>query len=170
MFAVPCSVNEINGRRRWGRPFCSFFTIYLIKWLFSISDLILTGSGIYKNIKTTICSIYPKVHALTIDYNDNSKLFNSTIPNFINGTEPPEGEDAPWLGDFALSVFLEGLNVGQSRTRNAMGDTILSFISELTLPNSTDVLSDVIVSYIVLDTHRDNTKNLTSRLSMWEGF
>lgn len=63
-------------------------------------------------------------------------------------------------------MFLEGLNVGQSRTRNAMGDTILSFISELTLPNSTDVLSDVIVSYIVLDTHRDNTKNLTSRLSM----
>lgn len=120
--------------------------------------MIITGSGTYKQIKTTICSVYPQVHALTIDYNDNSKLFNSTVPNFINGTAPLDGEDAPWLGDFALSVFLEGLNVGQSRTRNAMGDTILSFMSELTLPNGTDVLSDVLVSYIVLDTHRHNAK------------
>jgi hypothetical protein len=46
-----------------------------------------------------------------------------------------------------------------------MGDTILSFVSELTLPNSTDVLNDVLVSYIVFDTHRDNAKNLASRLS-----
>ncbi|KIM46961.1 hypothetical protein M413DRAFT_23277 [Hebeloma cylindrosporum] len=126
VFAISCPVNQINGRKRW--------------------DLILTGSGIYKEIKTTICSIYPQVHAVTIDYNDDSKIFNSSFPNFINGTEPLDGDDAPWVGEFALSVFLKGLNVGQSTTGSAMGDTILSFVSNL--PNDTDVLSDILAQYV----------------------
>lgn len=138
-----------------GYAFSSFFLAYFYQITWGrFLDLILTGSGRYKEIKTTICSIFPQVHAVTIDYNDNTKLFNSSLPNFINGTEPLDGEDAPWVGDFALSVFLKGLNVGQSTTGNAMGDTILSFIS--TLPNGTDVLNDLLVSYIVLDIHRDN--------------
>jgi len=112
----------------------------------SILDLILTGSGNYKDIKTTICSVYPQVHAVTVDYSDSTKLFNSSFPNFINGTGPADGEDAPWVGDFALSVFLKGLKVGQSTTGNAMGDTILSFMS--TLPNGTDVLGDILVSFL----------------------
>jgi len=108
--------------------------------------LILTGSGNYKDIKTTICSVYPQVHTVTVDYSDNTKLFNSSFPNFINGTGPAYGEDAPWVGDFALSVFLKGLRVGQSTTGNAMGDTILSFMS--TLPNGTEVLSDILAQYV----------------------
>jgi hypothetical protein len=115
---------------------------------FHILDLILTGSGLYKDIKTTVCSIYPKIRTVTVDYSDNSQLFNSSFPNFINVTEPAGGEDAPWLGDFAISVFLKGLTIGQSTTGNAMGDTILSFVGAL--PNGTDVLSDVLVSFLVL--------------------
>ena len=122
------------------------------------SDLILHGSGIYKEIKTTICSVFPQVHAVTIDYNDNTKLFNSSFPNFINGTEPLDGDDAPWVGNFALSVFLKGLNVGQSTTSNAMGDTVLSFLSSL--PNGTDVLSDVLVSLNLLDSRRHGAEKI----------
>lgn len=109
--------------------------------------MILTGSGLYKEIKTTVCSIYPQVHTLTVDYTDNTRLFNSSFPNFINGTGSSGGVDAPWLGDFVLSVFQKGLTVGQSTTGNTMGDTILSFVAAL--PNGTDVLNDVLVSFLV---------------------
>ena len=109
-------------------------------------DLILTGSGLYKEIKTTVCSIYPKVSTLTVDYTDNTQLFNSSFPNFINGTDSAGVVDAPWLGDFVISVFLKGLTVGQSPTGNAMGNTILAFVRAL--PNGTDVLSEVLVSYL----------------------
>jgi hypothetical protein len=106
----------------------------------------LIGSGLYKDIKTTVCSIYPKIRTVTVDYKDNTQLFNSSFPSFINVMEPLGGEDAPWLGDFAISVFLKGLTVGQSTTGNAMGDTILSFVGAL--PNGTDVLSDVLSHYV----------------------
>jgi hypothetical protein len=109
-------------------------------------DLILTGSGLYKEIKTTVCSIYPKVSTLTVDYTDNTQLFNSSFPNFVNGTDFSASVDAPWLGDFTLSVFLRGLTVGQSTTGNAMGDTILAFVGAL--PNDTNVLNDVLVSFL----------------------
>ena len=126
-------------------------------------DLILIGSGLYKEIKTTVCSIYPKIRGVTVDYSDNSQFFNSSFPNFINVTEPLGGEDAPWLGDFAISVFLKGLTVGQSTTGNTMGDTILSFVGAL--PNGTDVLSNVLVSF-VLDTRRPTTlRNARASLS-----
>ena len=108
--------------------------------------MILTGSGLYKEIKTTVCSIYPKVTTLTVDYTDNTQLFNSSFPNFINGTDASEDVDAPWLGDFTISVFLKGLTVGQSTTGNAMGDTVLAFVGAL--PNGTDVLNDVLVSFL----------------------
>ena len=105
----------------------------------------MTGSGRYKEIKTTVCSIYPKVTTLTVNYTDNTQLFNSSFPNFINGTDSTDGVDAPWLGDFTINVFLKGLTVGQSTTGNSMGDTILSFVGAL--PNSTEVLNDVLVSF-----------------------
>jgi len=108
-------------------------------------DLILIGSGLYTDIKTTVCSIYPQIRNLTVDYTDNTQLFNSSFPNFINGTDSSGGVDAPWLGDFAISVFLKGLTVGQSTTGNTMGDTVLSFVGAL--PNGTNVLSDVMVGY-----------------------
>ena len=109
--------------------------------------MILTGSGLYKEIKTTVCSIYPKVTTLTVDYTDNTQLFNSTFPNFINGTSSTHDEvDAPWLGNFAISVFLKGLTVGQSTNGSAMGDTILAFVGSL--PNGANDLSDILVSFL----------------------
>jgi hypothetical protein len=108
--------------------------------------LIITGSGLYKDIKTTVCSIYPRVLTVTVDYNDNTQLFNSSFPNFVNGTDLAGGEDAPWLGDFVISVFLKALNVGQSTTGNPMGNTILSFVGAL--PKGTDVLNEVLVSFL----------------------
>ena len=61
-------------------------------------------------------------------------------------TKSTDGVDAPWLGDFAISVFLKGLTVGQSTNGRAMGDTILAFVGAL--PNGTDVLSDILVSFL----------------------
>ncbi|KIM38937.1 hypothetical protein M413DRAFT_29851 [Hebeloma cylindrosporum] len=125
-FGASCDANETGGRRFW--------------------NLILTGSGLYKEIKTTVCSIYPKISTLAVDYSDNTQLFNSSFPNFINGTDSTGGVDAPWLGNFAISVFLKGLTVGQSTTGSTMGDTILAFVSAL--PNGTDVMSDVLSQYV----------------------
>ena len=85
---------------------------------------------------------YSRLHRNT----DNTQLFNSSFPNFINGTDASEDVDAPWLGDFTISVFLKGLTVGQSTTGNAMGDTVLAFVGAL--PNGTDVLNDVLVSFL----------------------
>ena len=110
--------------------------------------MILIGSGLYKEVKTTVCRIYPQIHTLAVDYTDNTRLSNSSFPNFINGTDSSGSVDAPWLGDFVLSVFQKGLTVSQSTTRNTMGDTILSFVAAL--PNGTDVLNDVLMSFFVL--------------------
>jgi len=125
LFGVSCPVVQINGGRRW--------------------DLILTGSGVYKSINTTICSIWPEVNLVDIDYNDNTILFNSSFPSFINGSQSWGGEPAPWLGEFALSVFLKGLHVGQSTTGNAMGDTVLSFLST---KNDSETLTNILEQYV----------------------
>jgi hypothetical protein len=125
-FGASCDGNETSGRRFW--------------------NLILIGSGLYREIKTTVCRIYPQIRNLTVDYSANTQLFNSTVPNFINGTDSIDSVDAPWLGDFALLFFTKGLTVGQSTTGNSMGDTILSFVGAL--PNGTDVLSDVLSHYV----------------------
>ena len=69
----------------------------------------------------------PQVHIIKID--DNSKLFKSFSTKFINGSDPIDGRDSPWFTDFDLSVFLKKLTVGQSTSRNAMGDITLSFVS-----------------------------------------
>ena len=122
---------------------CDSFLLNVLKTRFL--DLILTGSGLYKEIKTTVCSIYPKVTTLTVDYTDNTQLFNSSFPNFINGTSSTHEVDAPWLGDFAISVFLHGLTVGQSTNGSAMGETILAFVGSL--PNGADDLSEILVSF-----------------------
>lgn len=103
------------------------------------------GSGRYSIINSTVCNIRPKVHTITIDYNDNGKLFNLSSPKFVNGADPIDSEDSPWLGNFALSVFQKGLTFGQSTNRNGMGDIVVSFMS--TLPDTTDLLTNVLVSF-----------------------
>jgi hypothetical protein len=127
-FGASCDANETSGldRRYW--------------------NLILTGSGLYKEIKTTVCSIYPKVSTLTVDYSDNTQLFNSSFTNFVNSTGSTGGVDAPWLGDFVINIFLMGLTVGQSTSGSSMGDTILAFVQNL--PNGSDNLSDILSQYV----------------------
>jgi len=123
-FGASCDANETSGRRYW--------------------NLILTGSGQYKEIKTTICSIYPKVSTLTVDYTDNTQLFNSSFPNFVNVTHSTDGVDAPWLlGNFSISVFLKALTVGQSTNGSAMGDTVLAFLGNMP-NNQSDILSQYV--------------------------
>ena len=108
-------------------------------------DLVLTGSGMYKPFGTVICSVFPKITTIAVDYSVNSKLFNSTSPNFLNSSHPViSSTDAPWLGDFAASIFLQGLYVGQGIVGNSMGDSILAFWE--VLPNPTQVANEVMVS------------------------
>lgn len=112
---------------------------------FKLLDLVLTGSGIYKQFGTVICSVFPKITNITVDYSINSKLFNSTSPNFLNSSHPViSSMDAPWLGDFATNIFLQGLYVGQGIVGNSMGDSILAFWEAL--PNPAQVANEVIVS------------------------
>ena len=61
-------------------------------------------------------------------------------------TDSTGGVDAPWLGDFTISVFLKALTVGQSTNGSAMGDTILAFVSSL--PNGTDDMNVILVSFL----------------------
>ncbi|CAA7267201.1 unnamed protein product [Cyclocybe aegerita] len=125
LFGISCPVIQINGGRRW--------------------DLILAGSGIYSAIKTTVCSVWPLLDLVNVDYDDNTFVFNSSFPSFINGSIPWSYDEAPWIGDFALSVFLRGLRVGQSTTGNSMGDTVLTFLSSV--QNDPDALSQILAEY-----------------------
>ena len=108
-------------------------------------DLVLTGSGMYKPFGTVICSVFPKITTIAVDYSINSKLFNSTSPNFLNSSQPViSSKDAPWLGDFATGIFLQGLYVGQGILGNSMGDSILAFWQAL--PDPAQFANEVIVS------------------------
>lgn len=106
-------------------------------------DLILMGSGRYSIIGTTVCSIFPEIHTLDVEYSNDAKLLNATFPNVVNASEPWNRQDAPWLGDFAIDVFRRGLQVDQTTTGNAMGDTVMSFLTDL--PDEPDVLNQVLV-------------------------
>ena len=108
-------------------------------------DLIITGSGKYKLINTTICSISPRLTKIIVDYNDATKFFNSSYPSFINGSRPWGATDAPWVGEFTLSMLLRSLVIGQSLTGNSVGDTVASFLTAL--PPSPDLLNNVLVSF-----------------------
>ncbi|KDR69960.1 hypothetical protein GALMADRAFT_128086 [Galerina marginata CBS 339.88] len=110
-------------------------------------NLVLTGSGMYKQLGTVICSIFPQVTTVTVDYSVNSKLSGSTSPNFLNSTYPViSAVDAPWLGDFAVDLFLRGLYVGQGIVGNSMGDSILAFWESLS--NSTETANEVLAEYV----------------------
>ncbi|KAF9045106.1 hypothetical protein BJ165DRAFT_132964 [Panaeolus papilionaceus] len=126
MFASQCFGAESNGRKRW--------------------DLIIAGSGKYSTIKTTVCSVFPEIHTLEVNYSDDAKLFSSPFPNLVNSSEPWDRTDAPWIGEFALGVFLRGLEIDQSTTGNAMGDTVLSFLNSL--PNEPDLLNKIFSEYV----------------------
>ena len=110
-----------------------------------LADLIITGSGKYKLINTTICSISPRLTKIIVDYNDATKFFNSSYPSFINGSRPWGATDAPWVGEFTLSMLLRSLVIGQSLTGNSVGDTVASFLTAL--PPSPDLLNNVLVSF-----------------------
>ncbi|KAF8155742.1 hypothetical protein B0H34DRAFT_508552 [Crassisporium funariophilum] len=126
VFGVSCPVTQMNGARRW--------------------DLVLTGSGAYSSMNTTVCSIFPELITLDVKYSDNVKVFNSSFPNLVNSTESRNSIDAPWIGDFALSIFLRGLRVGQSTSGNSMGDSVMSVIS--TLPNTPEIMNTIIAEYV----------------------
>lgn len=127
VYGASCPFNNTQGRRQW--------------------NLVLTGSGIYKQFGTVICSVFPKITNITVDYSINSKLFNSTSPNFLNSSHPViSSMDAPWLGDFATNIFLQGLYVGQGIVGNSMGDSILAFWEAL--PNPAQVANEVIADYL----------------------
>ncbi|KAJ3516018.1 hypothetical protein NLJ89_g1392 [Agrocybe chaxingu] len=125
LFGISCPMIQTNGGRRW--------------------DLILVGSGIYSPIKTTVCSIWPLLDLVNVDYDDNTFVFNSSFPSFVNGSVPWSYAEAPWIGNFALSVFLRGLRVGQSTTGNSMGDTVLTFLSSV--QNDPNALSQILAEY-----------------------
>jgi hypothetical protein len=112
--------------------------------LLTILDFIIAGSGVYKFINTTVCSIAPEVTTLNVDYNDATKFFNSSFPSFVNGSQYWGAVDAPWVGEYALSILIRGLQVGQSTSGNAMGDTLSSFLA--IIPPYPEVLNDVLVS------------------------
>lgn len=128
VYGVSCGpYNNTQGRQQW--------------------NLVLIGSGMYKQIETVICSVFPKITTVTVDYSINSKLSNSTSPNFLNSSQPViSSMDAPWLGDFANNIFIEGLTVGQGILGNSMGDSILAFWQAL--PNPAQVANEVIADYI----------------------
>lgn len=125
VFGISCPVTE-NGKQRW--------------------DFIITGSGKYKLINTTICSISPRLTKIIVDYNDATKFFNSSFPSFINGSRPWGATDAPWVGEFTLSMLLRSLVIGQSLTGNSVGDTVASFLAAL--PPSPDLLNNVLSEYV----------------------
>jgi len=56
-----------------------------------------------------VCSIYLQIRTITVDYTDNTQLFNLSFPNFINWTGSSEGPVyAPWLSRrFRDLSFLE---------------------------------------------------------------
>jgi len=108
-------------------------------------DLVLVGSGMYEQFGTVICSVFPKITTIAVDYSINSKLPNSTSPNFLNSSHPViSSMDAPWLGDFATDIFLRGLYVGQGIVGNSMGDSLLAFWQNL--PNPAQAANEVMVS------------------------
>lgn len=125
--AVCGPYNNTQGRQQW--------------------NLVLTGSGMYKPFGTVICSVFPKITTIAVDYSVNSKLFNSTSPNFLNSSHPViSSMDAPWLGDFATGIFLQGLYVGQGILGNSMGDSILAFWQAL--PDPVQFANEVMADYI----------------------
>ena len=123
---------------------CVCCPLFLTFSLLTILDFIIAGSGVYKFLNTTVCTIAPQVTTLNVDYNDATKFFNSSFPSFVNGSEHWGAIDAPWVGEYALSILLRGLQVGQSTTGNAMGDTLSSFLA--IIPPYPEVLNDVLVS------------------------
>ncbi|KDR80028.1 hypothetical protein GALMADRAFT_222940 [Galerina marginata CBS 339.88] len=126
VFGISCPVTDDNGKKTW--------------------NFIITGSGIYKFINTTVCNISPQLTTLHVDYSDATKFFNSSFPSFVNGSQPWDVIDAPWVGEYALSILLRGLNVGQSTTGNSVGDTLSSFVA--IIPPYADALNDVLESYV----------------------
>lgn len=98
-------------------------------------------------MNTTVCLVSPLVTSIDIDYNDATKLFNSSFPSFVNGSDSWGAADAPWVGEYTTSIFLRGLNVAQSTIGNSVGDTISSFVSSI--PPYPELLNDILVSEVL---------------------
>ena len=116
----------------------------LMRSILTILDFIIAGSGIYSFINTTVCNIAPQVTTLNVDYSDATQFFNSSFPSFVNGSQPWGAIDAPWIGEYAVSILARGLQVGQSTVGNGMGDTLSSFLA--IIPSYPEALNDVLVS------------------------
>ncbi|KIM46986.1 hypothetical protein M413DRAFT_422590 [Hebeloma cylindrosporum] len=123
VFGLSCPVTDASGKQTW--------------------DFIIAGSGIYKFINTTVCNIAPQVTTLNVDYNDAAQFFNSSFPSFVNGSQAWDAIDAPWIGEYAVSILARALQVGQSTVGNGMGDTLSSFLA--IIPPYPEVLNDVLL-------------------------
>lgn len=93
-----------------------------------VLDLIIAGAGKYSFMNSTICSIRPTTSFVDVHYQDTSALFNSSFPSLINGTRSWREAPAPWLGSFAVDLFIRGVvDQGQSTRGSAVGDVVRSF-------------------------------------------
>lgn len=78
---------------------------------------------------STICSLWPLTTSVDVEYQDASSFFNSSFPSFINSTRVWNETSAPWLGQFAADIFLQGVvGQGQSTAGSSLGDVIRGFV------------------------------------------
>ncbi|KAJ2933710.1 hypothetical protein H1R20_g3347, partial [Candolleomyces eurysporus] len=109
VFGTSCAVVGGDGRPHW--------------------DLILVGTGRYSFMGNTICSLWPLTTSVDVEYQDASSFFNSSFPSFINHTRVTNETSAPWLGQFATDIFLQGVvGEGQSTAGSSLGDVIRGFV------------------------------------------
>lgn len=108
VLASSCGVAEVNGGAHW--------------------DIIIVGTGRYSFMNSTICSVWPLTTFVDVDYHDSLGSFNSSLPSFINNTRAWREQPSPWLGQFAVDMFLRGVvSQGQSTRGSAVGDVVRGF-------------------------------------------
>lgn len=91
---------------------------------------------------STICSLWPLTTSVDVEYQDASAFFNSSFPSFINNTRVGNETSAPWLGQFAADIFLQGVvGQGQSTAGSSLGDVIRGFVGG---PDGSQVNTDLV--------------------------
>lgn len=91
-------------------------------------DIIIVGTGRYSFMNSTICSVWPLTTFVDVGYHDSLGSFNSSLPSFINNTRAWREQPSPWLGQFAVDMFLRGVvSQGQSTRGSAVGDVVRGF-------------------------------------------
>ncbi|KAF5330000.1 hypothetical protein D9611_010398 [Ephemerocybe angulata] len=133
VYGASCSVGEANGGAHW--------------------DLILVGTGKYQFMGSSICSVWPLTTSLDVDYQDTLGSFNSSLPSFINSTREWNKKPSPWLGQFAVDMFLRGVvSQGQSTRGSAVGDVVSEFVGTGVagedLTKSADKVPRVLEAYV----------------------